>query len=144
MQRLLHQFGDADDLRPAQPGKVVSGQAASARLVFGSSADRAKLADEKEDKHLGNISHAIMKIRNELNAACGSKAGNVVQHSDYGGNPFATIDYPLIFFVPDSNNFSQAEALVASDMMGLKRILQGIQRRGYILKLNPAWSIPLF
>jgi hypothetical protein len=145
MQKLLHQFGDAEDHRPAQPGKVVSGQAASAKLIFGSSADRAKLADEKEDKHLGNISHAIMKIRNELNAACGSKAGNVVQHSDYGGNPFATIDFPLIFFVPDpSHSFSQAEALVASDMMGLKSILQGIQRKGYILKLNPAWSIPLY
>jgi hypothetical protein len=33
-----------------------------------------------------------------------------VQHSDYGGNPFATIDFPLIFFVPDAAaQFQRAE-----------------------------------
>ena len=145
MQRLLDQFGTADERRPARPGQVVSGQAASAKLVFGSSDERNKLANDKEDKHLGNISHAIMKIRNELNAACASKAGNVVQHSDYGGNPFATIDFPLIFFVPNaSRGFSQADALVAADMAQLKSILRNIQSQGYILKLNPAWSIPLY
>ena len=145
MQRLLSRFGDADDRRPAQPGKSVSEMAASAKLIFASSEERTELSSKKEDKHLGNISHAILKIRNELNAACASKAGNVVQHSDYGGNPFATIDFPLIFFVPDpSHNFSQAEALVASNMIELKNILRSIQRQGYILKLNPAWSIPLY
>src|SRR5262249_15208091 len=145
MQKLLDQFGSAADRGPVKPGLEISGRAASAKLVFGSSDERNTLANQKEDKHLGNISHAIMKIRNELNAACASKAGNVVQHSDYGGNPFATIDFPLIFFVPDSShNFSQAEALVASNRIELKHILRGIQRQGYILKVNPAWSIPLY
>src|SRR5262245_43653561 len=145
MQKLLNQFGSAEDRLPAKPGQFVSGQAASAKLIFGSPGERSKLAEQKEDKHLGNISHAIMKIRNELNAACASKAGNVVQHSDYGGNPFATIDFPLIFFVPDAaNSFSHAEALVASNMIELRGILRNIERQGYVLKLNPAWSIPLY
>jgi len=145
MQKLLSRFPDAEASQPAKPGSFVSTQAASAKLIFESSNERNEMANAKEDKHLGNISHTIMKIRNELNAACASKAGNVVQHSDYGGNPFATIDFPLIFFVPDpSHHFSHAETLLASDMIGLKGILRSIERRGYILKLNPAWSIPLY
>ncbi len=143
MARLQKQFGVTD--APSQPGQFVTEQAKAAGLVFKDGKERGQLADKLEDKHLGNISLTIMKIRNELNQECHSKAGNVVQHSDYGGNPFATIDYPLIFFVPNSaQNFTAADAPVALDMAGLKPILRGIQKQGYILNLNPAWSMPLF
>jgi hypothetical protein len=142
--KLQKQLGE-QPTPPSQPGSFVTQQAKAAKLVFSSGQERAQLADQKEDKHLGNISLAIMKIRNELNAECGSKAGNVVQHSDYGGNPFATIDYPLIFFIPDSvAEFSRASAPVASEMTELKGILRDMQKHGYLLKLNPAWAVPLF
>ncbi len=145
MGRLLKQFGEPGVPTVNQPGAFVTQQARAAKLVFASGQERAQLADAQEDKHLGNISHTVMKIRTELNAECHSKAGNVVQHSDYGGNPFATIDYPLIFFVPDpAHQFSAADAPVAKDMAELKVILRGIQKQGYILKLNPSWSIPLY
>jgi hypothetical protein len=145
MGKLLKKFGDAGGANVRPPGAFVTQQAQAAKLVFASGQERVKLADDKEDKHLGNISHTVMKIRNELNVACNSKAGNVVQHSDYGGNPFATIDYPLIFFVPDPDrDFSHADAPVASNLAELKPILRDIQSQGYILKLNPAWSMPLF
>ena len=145
MGRLLKQFGDAGDILSSRPGANVTAQAQAAQLVFASGQERAQLADAKEDKHLGNISHTVMKIRGELNVECASKAGNVVQHSDYGGNPFATIDFPLIFFVPDpAQQYGRAEAPVAQDMAELKVILRDIHKKGYILKLNPAWSIPLY
>ncbi len=145
MQRLLQRFPDREASQASQPGMFVTQQAAAARHIFSSGKERGQIAEAKEDKHLGNISHTVMKIRNELNTECSSKAGNVVQHSDYGGNPFGSIDFPLIFFVPESaQNFSQADVLVASNMIELKSILRGIQKQGYILKLNPAWSVPLY
>jgi hypothetical protein len=129
------------------PGGLVARQAAAANLVFQSGAQRAALAQQKEDAHLGNISHAVLKVRTELNAACagaGYTGGNIVQHSDYGGNPFATIDFPLIFFIPNpASQFQQTTFDVAIDQPELKRILRELKRMGYILKLNPAWSIPL-
>jgi toxin LF subunit len=129
------------------PGGLVARQAAAANLIFQSGAQRAALAQQKEDAHLGNISHAVLKVRTELNAACagaGYTGGNIVQHSDYGGNPFATIDFPLIFFIPDpATQFQQTTFDVAIDQPELKRILRELKRMGYILKLNPAWSIPL-
>lgn len=125
-------------------GKLVRERAAQAGLIF---KDKQALLDaaKKEDQHLGNISDGIRKIRVELNRECNSAGGDVVQHSDYGGNPFGTIDYPLIFFVPDpAQKFLQASVHVAHNMSDLKPILHDIQNKKYILKLNPAWSIPSF
>jgi hypothetical protein len=134
--------------RAAQnPGGIVARQAAAANLVFQSGNQRNTMAQEKEDAHLGNISHTVMKIRAELNAAClaaGYTGGAIVQHSDYGGNPFATIDFPLIFFIPDPTTQFRTTAFdVATDHGSLQQILRELRRMGYILKLNPAWSIPL-
>jgi hypothetical protein len=134
--------------RAAQnPGGVVARQAAAANLVFQSGEQRNTMAQQKEDAHLGNISHTVMKIRAELNAACsatGYTGGSIVQHSDYGGNPFATIDFPLIFFIPDPDTQFRTTAFdVATDHGSLQQILRELRRMGYILKLNPAWSIPL-
>jgi hypothetical protein len=134
--------------RAAQnPGGIVAQKAAAANLVFQSGEQRNTMAQQKEDAHLGNISHAVLKVRTELNTACaaaGYKGGNIVQHSDYGGNPFATIDFPLIFFIPDpATQFRQTAVDVATDQGGLQRVLRELRRMGYILKLNPAWSVPL-
>lgn len=123
-------------------GKFVTQQAAKAGLIF---KDREALlhAAKAEDKHLGNISDGIRKIRAELNHECASKGGDVVQHSDYGGNPFGAIDYPLIFFIPDpATSFKAAGAHVAHNMADLKHILHDITKKRYVLKLNPAWVIP--
>ncbi|MDE3181492.1 MAG: hypothetical protein KGM47_17755, partial [Acidobacteriota bacterium] len=80
MQKLLKQFPDSAEAgRPKLPGAFVSQQVKAAGLVFESGAQKSKIADAKEDKHLGNISHAVMKIRQELNNACGSAGGNLVQ-----------------------------------------------------------------
>ena len=145
MQKLLKRFPEADSTGPKLPGSFVTQQAAKAGLIFGDRQDLINTSNAKEDQHLGNISHTIMKIRLELNNECQSKAGNVVQHSDYGGNPFGTIDYPLIFFVPDPGQaFKRAEVHVAEDMPELKGILRNIQKKEYILQLNPAWSVPLY
>ncbi len=145
MQKLLKRFPEADSTGPKLPGSFVTQQAAKAGLVFGDRQDLINTSNAKEDQHLGNISHTIMKIRLELNNECQSKAGNVVQHSDYGGNPFGTIDYPLIFFVPDPGQaFKRAEVHVAEDMPELKGILRDIRKKDYILQLNPAWSVPLY
>jgi hypothetical protein len=69
-----------------------------------------------------------------------------VQHSDYGGNPFGDIDYPLIFFVPDAN-FLTVDVRVVGQSEGLpklKQVLKEIDKRGFVVKLNPAWSVPNF
>jgi len=146
MQKLLNQFGDDPGAAQARgPSNSIADAAAGAGLVFASGADKDRMATAKEDKHLGNISLAVMKIRSELNQACASSAGNVVQHSDYGGNPFGTIDYPLIFFVPDpAQQFSHAEVPVARNLGELQDVLRRLLRLNYVLKLNPAWSIPLY
>lgn len=145
MQRLLKQFPEPASPALKQPGSFVTQQAAAAGLIFANRQEMINTANAKEDKHLGNISHTIMKIRQELNNECHSPAGNVVQHSDYGGNPFGTIDYPLIFFVPDpAKGFAKADYQVAQNMAELKVILRDLQKKNYVLKLNPAWSVPLF
>lgn len=127
-------------------GPWVKQQAAAAGLVFSSPAQKLQMAAKQEDKHLGNISLGVMKVRARLNEACqgaGYKAGNVVQHSDYGGNPFGTIDYPLIFFIPKLPS-TQVEVKVARDLNSLKDILRLITKYGFHVKLNPAWSVPSF
>lgn len=127
---------------PKSAGSFVTQQAAKAGLIYGSK-EQFLEATKKEDQHLGNISDGIRKIRAELNHECASKGGDVVQHSDYGGNPFGAIDYPLIFFIPDpATGFKAAGAPVAHNMADLKRILHEITNKKYVLKLNPAWVIP--
>lgn len=144
MQRLTQQFGiDASPLRPS--GNVVTQAAKAAELIWRDKDQLVQTAREKEDPHLGNISLTINKIRAELNRECKAKGGDVVQHSDYGGNPFATIDYPLIFFVPDpKTNFALAAYEVAKDQPELTEILKSLLKSEYVLKLNPAWSLPLY
>jgi len=69
-----------------------------------------------------------------------------VQHSDYGGNPFGDIDYPLIFFVPAAN-LTTVDVMVVGQTDGLtklKQVLKEIDKRGFVVKLNPAWSVPSF
>jgi len=108
---------------------------------------KADLSKKQENPDLGNFSLGIMKVRNALNAACASAGyggGNLVQHSDYGGNPFGDIDYPLIFFVPNAQ-FSASDVMVVSQadgLNGLKKVLKEIDKRGYVVKLNPAWNVP--
>jgi len=92
----------------------------------------AKLAAEKEDKHLGNISLKIMKLGSEINSRIGHK---VVVHSDYFGNPFGDIDFPLIFFTP------QMPIVVVDNTAELKRYLQQLSLKDYDIKLNPAWWV---
>lgn len=129
---------------PQYAGSFVKQQAAKAGLIYGNK-EQFLEATKKEDKHLGNISDGIRKIKLDLNRECASRGGDVVQHSDYGGNPFGAIDYPLIFFVPDpAQNYLQADVHVARNLSDLKPILRNIQDKKYVLKLNPAWSIPLF
>lgn len=145
MQKLTDQYGDPGESQPRSVSSSVAQAAARAKLVFASDKDKNDLATAKEDQHLGNISLAVLKIRAGLNQACASPGGNLVQHSDYGGNPFGTIDYPLIFFVPDPvQHFSQAEVLVARNISELQGVLRHLLRLDYVLKLNPAWSVPLY
>jgi hypothetical protein len=144
MARIAQQVG-VNVGGPQQPGAFVTQQAKAAGVVWQDKNQLIQTATQKEDKHLGNISQTIMKIRQELNQECKAAGGDVVQHSDYGGNPFGTIDYPLIFFVPDPGmSFAQATYSVASDMGGLKNVLRDAQKKNYVLKLNPAWSVPMF
>jgi hypothetical protein len=130
---------------PPTVGPLVRQRAEAAGLVFGQG-QMAKLAAQKEDQHLGNVSLGIQKIRNELNLECqgaGYTAGNVVQHSDYGGNPFGTIDYPLIFFIPALPG-TEVLVKVAQTMSDLQEVLRTITKLKYRVKLNPAWTVPSF
>lgn len=143
-------FNDrAMDLRATMPrsaAPALQARAAQAGLVFQSGAQKGAMAAKKENEHLGNISLGLMKIRAELNrevAGTGYKAGNVVQHSDYGGNPFGDIDYPLIFFIPQLPAATVAVE-VARSLADLKTILKTMSKLGFRIKLNPAWSVPSF
>jgi hypothetical protein len=143
-------FGDrAMDLRATMPKNVapaLRNRAAQAGLVFQSAAQKGGIAAKKENEHLGNISLGLMKIRAELNrevAATGYKAGNVVQHSDYGGNPFGDIDYPLIFFIPKAPG-GTVDVEVARNLSDLKAVLKTMSKLGFRIKLNPAWSVPSY
>jgi len=120
-------------------------QAENAGLVF-AAGQKAEMAKKQEDPHLGNISLGILKVKNALNdeiKRAGYQSGNVVQHSDYGGNPFGTIDYPLIFFIP---NLPSPEVLVrvATNIGDLQGVLREMTKIGYKVKLNPAWAVPNF
>ena len=66
-----------------------------------------------------------------------------MQHSDYGGNPFGTVDYPLIFFIPALPEHGGAGE-VAQDANGLRDALRVIAKLKYRIKLNPAWTVPNF
>jgi Anthrax toxin LF subunit len=143
MAKLMAQQGENMKI-PQQPGAFVTQQAKAAGFVWKDKAQLIATANQKEDQHLGNISQTIMKIRAALNQECKSAGGDVVQHSDYGGNPFGSIDYPLIFFIPDPPNFSMAGFEVADNLADLKNILRNLQKKDYLLKLNPAWSVPLY
>jgi hypothetical protein len=143
-------FGDrAMDLRATMPKSVAPAlqqRAAQAGLVFQSPAQKGAIAAKKENEHLGNISLGLMKIRAELNrevAGTGYKAGNVVQHSDYGGNPFGDIDYPLIFFIPKPPG-AAVDVAVARNLIDLKTVLKTMSKLGFRIKLNPAWSVPSY
>lgn len=143
MAKLMAQQG-VDMNVPKLPGAFVTQQAKAAGLVWQDKGQLVATANQMEDKHLGNISQTIMKIRAALNQECHSAGGDVVQHSDYGGNPFGAIDYPLIFFIPDPPNFAMAGFEVANNLGELKNILRDLQKKDYVLKLNPAWSVPLY
>lgn len=122
-------------------GKIAS-LAQRAELVFNSPAQIAQVAATKEDKQLGNISAAINRIRTELNTRCRPGGPPVVMHSDYGGHPFGIIDYPIIFFIPiPSEEFRTVEHEVARNILDLRRILKKIEKFGYRINLNPAWTV---
>jgi Anthrax toxin LF subunit len=127
-----------------KPSAFIQQQAAAGGLVFSSPGQKNQLASQLEDEHLGNISQVVNKIRNELNQKCNCGGGNVVQHSDYGGNPYGDIDYPIIFFIPTPPDFQSGECQVAKELAGLREILKAIQKKKYVLKLNPQWGITLF
>jgi hypothetical protein len=128
---------------PKSAAPLLHQRAQQAGLVF-KPGEKNAIAGRQEDKHLGNISLGVMKIRGELNAECrgtGYTAGNLVQHSDYGGNPFGTIDYPLIFFIP-TPPAGPVDVAVATDLPSLKDVLRTLTKLQYNVKLNPAWSVP--
>lgn len=132
---------------PKTAAPLIVNTAVKAGIAFGSPGQKAELAGKKENPDLGNFSLGVMKVKNALNKACqsaGYGGGNIVQHSDYGGNPFGDIDYPLIFFVPNAS-FNAADVMVvnqAESLPKLKTILKEIDKRGFVVKLNPAWTIP--
>ena len=136
---------------PMRAGQFVTGQAVKAGLAFDprNPTQKADLSKKLENPDLGNFSLGIMKVKNALNGACtgaGYTGGNIVQHSDYGGNPFGDIDYPLIFFVP-ATHFATVDVMVVSQTEGLpklKQVLKEIDKRGFVVKLNPAWNVPNF
>jgi len=136
---------------PKTASPVIVNLAVKAGVAFDTKNQGQKigLSQKHENPDLGNFSLGIMKVKNALNSACtsaGYSGGNLVQHSDYGGNPFGDIDYPLIFFVPNTT-FSDADVMVASQAEGLSKlkvILKEVDKRGFLVKLNPAWSVPNF
>jgi hypothetical protein len=106
----------------------------------------SKVAEKKEHHTLGNISAGIARIKDLLNAAAkeqGYTGGNVVQHSDYGGNPFGDIDYPLVFFVPRARG-GAVDVYVAENMTHLKAILAYIGKHDFIIHINPHMWLPTF
>ena len=138
-------------LKAAMPKSVapaILNKAVAAGVVY-SPQGKLEFAKAKENPDLGNFSLGVMKVKNALNQACagaGYSGGNIVQHSDYGGNPFGEIDYPLIFFVPNAQ-FTIADAMVvgqAEGLVKLKQVLKEIDKRGFVIKLNPAWTVPNF
>ncbi|MFD2178074.1 anthrax toxin-like adenylyl cyclase domain-containing protein [Veronia pacifica] len=92
------------------------------------------LADKKECKNSGNISLEIKKLGNEINSRIGQK---VVMHSDYFGNPFGSIDFPLIFFTP------KKPIVIINTIPELKCYLQKLQQDNYDITLNPQWYLSL-
>ena len=134
---------------PKTAGPFITQQAVKAGVAFDpkNPMQKVDLSKKQENPDLGNFSLGIMKVKNALNSACagaGYSGGNIVQHSDYGGNPFGDIDYPLIFFVPNTM-FTTADVMVVGQAEGLnklKTVLKEIDKRGFVVKLNPAWNVP--
>ncbi|HTJ98265.1 MAG TPA: anthrax toxin-like adenylyl cyclase domain-containing protein [Bordetella sp.] len=125
-----------------RPDGLVATRARQAGLVLPAAIDPAAAAKLLGDPHLGNISHAILRIRRQLNQACGAPGGNVVTHGEYGGYAFGAIDYPLIFFIPrPDTGFQQVDHEVATSLATLKPLLKHIESMKYRVELNPAWSV---
>ncbi|WP_183085159.1 anthrax toxin-like adenylyl cyclase domain-containing protein [Trinickia fusca] len=111
--------------------------------------DLADLAKKHEHPNLGNISVGVNKIRFSLNQLCRPGGGPVVMHSDYCGNPFGEIDFPLIFFIPALPSGSDViitgdEYRVAKNVGDLRTSLREIKCKGFLVEsyLNRKWSIP--
>jgi hypothetical protein len=131
---------------PAGVKPLLQQKAAEAGLIFASGGEKAVMAERLENPHLGNISLGILKVKDALNQECqaaGYTAGNVVQHSDYGANPFGAIDYPLIFFIPRLPS-ALVEVVVARHLGDLQEVIRDMTKHGFQVKLNPAWTVPNF
>ena len=52
----------------------------------------------------------------------------------------------MIFFVPDANLLTVDVMVVGQSELlpKLKQVLKEIDKRGFVVKLNPAWSVPNF
>ncbi|CAM3414021.1 Anthrax toxin edema factor central domain-containing protein [Bordetella sputigena] len=122
---------------------IVASRALQAGLILPPVPDPADMADLLGDPHLGNISHAVLRVRQQLNRACHAPGGDVVMHADYGGYAFGAIDYPIIFFIPrPDTGFQQVDHAVATSLATLKPLLKRIEAMGYRVEPNPAWSLP--
>ncbi|NRD72389.1 hypothetical protein HQQ94_03845 [Shewanella sp. VB17] len=112
--------------------------AAAGGFIFESKKQMAAIADSKEDAHSGNLTPYVSKIRNMINNTFRGAIKPVVMHSDYCGNPFGDIDFPLIFFIPNEHY------RVANNIGELREQLHTLENKGYKVQsaLNPSWRIP--
>ncbi|ARP82148.1 hypothetical protein CAL12_15895 [Bordetella genomosp. 8] len=126
-----------------RPDGLVASRALQAGLILPPVLEPARMAALLGDPHLGNISHAVLRVRQQLNRACQAPGGDVVMHADYGGYAFGAIDYPIIFFMPrPDTGFQQVDHAVATSLATLKPLLKRIEAMGYRVEPNPAWSLP--
>jgi hypothetical protein len=125
-----------------RPDGMVASRALEAGLILPPVLDPASMAELLGDRHLGNISQAVLRVRQQLNRACKAPGGDVVMHADYGGYAFGAIDYPIIFFMPrPETGFQQVDHAVATSLATLKPLLKRIASMGYRVEPNPAWSL---
>lgn len=91
-----------------------------------------------EDRHMGNITHRVIQINRQLNAAIratGYAGGDMVHHSDEAGRPKVNeVELEFIAFIP-----GQAEARFITSIDDLKQFI-GEVIRGYHVTFNPGWQ----
>lgn len=99
---------------------------------------RAKLADTGEDRHLGNMTPRLRRLRDHLNTAImrrGYTGGNMVHHSDEGGRPFVgDIDLPIFAVVPGG-----AQCYCLETVADLRHFITAELNQEFAPVFSPGW-----
>ncbi|MBK2124649.1 hypothetical protein [Fangia hongkongensis] len=118
-------------------------RAQKAGFIYASRQEKNDDSARFENAELGNISHGVHKVVRELNQRLGPD-NPVIMHSDYCGNPYGDIDFPLACFMPDIRAQDGCEFSVLNNQSELKSYIEKLKRNGFKVSLNPSWGIRNF